>query len=418
MKTLLHASLLLLTGIASADTWNLLPFETNNTFRTVAGFNEIKGTTENYKIKDKDGIVDFSLVIPAMTSEELMNFDLGRVISPENDELHIASYNLQLPSNLSLPKQVESYFLSFTLDKPEFRAFIRDNGHYNLFALHGQFPMKDVINGYQNGQSLFEMINFFTFQGGGKQELDVKGPMQDVKIAVNEWSLDTQVSITAPAYAKGKEMLAFSMYQSGNEFYPVDMKRVLSGKNQKLSNRKGFDGYVLSVLVNSNQQSFLSRLQASNGDLTKALFGQTQNARASYDFSQVSYHLQPTTASMSKAQFLPEVSAPQFDHSTGKVTMDLPTATSGIAPYGTVITLSQVTPAGTEQLPLDFKRPLWSTTVTGWKGEFSLPADALAMIQKEQYAIDVLFLGSTQNVSSGAVNWDQVTHVTRNSLKF
>ncbi len=75
------------------------------------GYLEIKGTTENYVIKNNDGLVDFSLIIPGMDYEQMINFDLGKVISPANDILKVASYTVELPSNLSLPQQTEKYFI-------------------------------------------------------------------------------------------------------------------------------------------------------------------------------------------------------------------------------------------------------------------------------------------------------------------
>ena len=148
MKLLTHTLILLFSSLA---------FASKTSPAALSGFTEIAGTTTNYSnIKDKDGVVDFSLVIPAMTVDELMNFELSRIVSPENDTLNILSKELQVPSNLSLPRQVESYFLSFTLDKPEFRSYVREMGQYNLYALQGTFPLKKVIDGIQAGQSLFE----------------------------------------------------------------------------------------------------------------------------------------------------------------------------------------------------------------------------------------------------------------------
>jgi hypothetical protein len=417
MKIVLHAIIIILGSVAHADTWNLLPLELNSDVRLVDGFNEVKGITQNYKTKDKDGIVDFSLVIPAMTTQELVHFELSRVISPENDEIKIMSYSFEVPSNLSLPKQVESYFLSFTLEKPEFRAYIKEDGQYNLYGLHGQFPMKAVIDGYQKGQSIFEMVNLFTFKGGGEESVEVKGPVQDIKIAINEWAIDTSVDIVAPTFAKGKEMLAFSMFKAGDEFFPTDIKRVLSGKTGKMASRSGLDNYMLSVLVNNDQKMFINQLKAANGNIVNAIFGHNDYSRANYDFSQITYHLQKMTSTTANATFLPTIATPVFTAGQNTLTMTPPSATSGIYEYGTIVTLSEITAAGTASLPLDFKRQLWTTTNMGWVSSTVIPQEALDLIGTGKYALDVLFVGSeTQMAADADFDWNQITHITRNAV--
>ena len=73
---------------------------------------ELKGTVSGINVKNMDGLVDFALVIPGMNQEEIVQFNLGKVISPANDTLKVASYTIELPSNLSLPPQTEKYFIS------------------------------------------------------------------------------------------------------------------------------------------------------------------------------------------------------------------------------------------------------------------------------------------------------------------
>ena len=149
MKTslLLATCLLIISPLASA-----LP-----------GYYEIKGTTSNIVVKNYDGLVDFALIIPGMNHQEIVNFDLGKVISPANDQLKIASYTIDLPSNLSLPTQSEKYFITINLNKPEFRAYVEDQGAYNMYALYGKFPLNEMVKGFQNGKSIFELVEFLTF---------------------------------------------------------------------------------------------------------------------------------------------------------------------------------------------------------------------------------------------------------------
>lgn len=382
-------------------------------FAVVSGFTEVSGTTVNYNGKDKDGIVDFSLVIPAMTAEELMNFDLGRIISPENDTLSILGKSLEIPSNLSLPKQVESYFLSFTLDKPAYRSYVREMGYYNLYALQGNFPIKKVVDGFQGGKSLFELVNLFTFKGGGSEVVEVKGPTKDVKIGINTWTFAGSNTVTAPAIAANKEVLSFSMFQLNGELYPTDIKRILSGKTEKLINRADADNYVLAVLVNNTKQPFIEAVDTARGNIASAIFGERA---ATFDLNQISYNLQKVNGAQPvAATFLPQVPAPKYASNT--LTATAPQTIAGVSPYAMMVVLSEVTTAGSANLPLDFKNVLWSAPQATWQTSIAVPADVSAMMVKgKKYSFDVLFLGTAAPVSGTDIDWSQVTHVTRNSV--
>lgn len=383
---------------------------------TMSGFTEISGTTNSYTLKDKDGIVDFSLVMPAMSIEELMNFDLARIISPENDELNILSKKFEVPSNLSLPKQTESYFLSFTLDKPGFRSYVRDLGNYNLYALHGSFPVKKVIDAAQSGQTLFEMVNLLTFKGGGSETIEVKGVTKDIKIAINEWTLGSSTTVTAPTIAKGKEVLAFTLFKDGDDLYPADIKRVLSAKTEKLTTRAGADSYVLSVLVNNTQKSAMEQLRITDGNITAAIFGSSES-RATFDLNQISYTIQPVAAAGVAPEFLPQIAAPQYALATGALVATPPQTVGAVVPYATLVSISEVTTAGTANLPLDFKNHLWSGVNMGWISGTTLPADAMAMLKPgAKYAVEVIYLGTMTANTDINVDWQKVSHVTRNNV--
>ncbi|MCC6138024.1 MAG: hypothetical protein IT287_05290 [Bdellovibrionaceae bacterium] len=408
MRTLSHVLIVLFASVGFASGISTTAF---------SGFTEVAGTTDSYKIKDKDGFVDFSLVMPAMTMEELMNFDLARIFSPEVDELNILSKTLQVPSNLSLPKQVESYFLSFTLDKPEYRAYVRDVGQYNLYALHGSFPIKKVVDGFQGGQSLFEMVNLFAFKGGGAQVVDVKGPTKDVKIGINTWALDTTNTVSVPTIPKNTEVLSFSLFKVNDELYPADIKRVLSGKSEKLTNRNGLESYVLSVLLNSTQTILVDQLRASKGNIVEAIFG-SNRARAAFDMTQISYSIQKVNgANPVMASFLPQVPTPQFNAMTSTLSFTAPQTIAGVSPYSMLVVLSEVTAAGSESLPIDVKNTVWVGQSASWQSGMAIPSSATAMmVPGKKYAFEVLFLGTATAASDTTIDWAKVTHVTRSTL--
>lgn len=376
------------------------------------GFYEVSGTTTNYVIKNSDGFVDFSLVIPAMTSEELINFDMAKIMSPVSDQVSVLSKTFEVPSNLSLPQQTESYFLSFTLEKLTYRAYLSQPGKYNMYALTGKFPIKDAVNGFQDGKSIFEMVNLFNFSSGGTKAIDVKGPMKNVDLAVDAIKFDKQLSIKAPNYAKDKAMLAISLFKQKDEFYPADLKQVLPTKTAKLVVKSNSSPYILSLLMNNSQQSYT---QYFDGNFVRSL---REAARAGVDLGQLSYALLPVSGDVTSPDFLPLVSAPQFNKAQAKLTVAVPNASSVALAYATVITLSEVQAGGSESFPMDVKRVLWSTTAMGWQKELKLSTDVMNLIKKKKYVWDVLFLATPKAENDNAVNWDKVTHVTRNSVQF
>jgi hypothetical protein len=373
--------------------------------RVLSGLNEIKGTTKNYKIVNNDGMADFALVIPAMTPEELVNFDMGRIFSPDSDTVKVMSFSLDLPSNLSVPKQTESYFLSFTVEKNLFRNYLPGD-LYNMYAVRGQFPVGDVIKGVQNKKTLFELVNLFKFYGGGTK--NAKAGNGNVEIKVDDIKFDSSFTLKAPTYGDGKVLLSLGMVKVGGEYYPTDVKRIMSGKSEKLTIRSGADQYALSILLNDDQRAFIDGF---DHDLLEGIL----NSRATTDFSQLTYALQRVGGTTTPT-LLAQIAAPVFNKSQWKVTATPPKAVAGISPYATYLVLSE-REAGNGIVPVSFKQVLWSTSVGQWQSSFTIPPEAMALIKGKSYQWEVLYLGADGSVSNG-FNWDDVTHVTRNAVIF
>lgn len=123
----------------------------------------ITGDTRDYGRLRKDGLVDFSIVFPTIPLSQIPFFDPSWVISPETDTLQVAGRSFELPSNLSLPNQVERYVFDINLNKPQYRVFLKKQGPAQLIAAKGQFPMEQVVDQIRDGQSIFNLINYFNF---------------------------------------------------------------------------------------------------------------------------------------------------------------------------------------------------------------------------------------------------------------
>jgi hypothetical protein len=217
---------------------------------------ELKGTVSGINVKNLDGLVDFALVIPGMNQEEIIHFNLGKVISPINDSLKVASYTIELPSNLSLPTQTEKYFISINLNKPEFRTYVEGDGVYNMYALHGKFPLNEMVKGFQNDKSLFELVEHFSFLSGGATTVPVKGDVSGLSLPVDNWNFAGKYAVKAPTYANNKMVIAFSLLKEDGYFYPTDIKKVASGRTQNLVTRDGFEHWNLALMMNAPKRSF------------------------------------------------------------------------------------------------------------------------------------------------------------------
>src|SRR5262249_21152665 len=144
---------------ATGQTYTLRQLEGGNLF-------QLNGKTTGHNVVNGDGIIDFGLVIPAISKAGFANLDISDFISTDTDTISIAGKSIALPSNITLPKQEESYFITITLDKPNYRLNFKSDGVKGIFAARGRFPLDDMVSAYQSGKQLFELANIFTMSGG------------------------------------------------------------------------------------------------------------------------------------------------------------------------------------------------------------------------------------------------------------
>ncbi len=376
---------------------------------------EISGTTTGINIKNMDGMVDFALVIPGMDQQEIINFNLGKVISPVNDSIKVVSYTVDLPSNLSLPQQTEKYFVSINLNKPEFRAYVEGDGVYNMYALYGKFPLNEMVKGFQNDQSLIELVEYIEFLSGGLKTVPVKGNVSGLSLSANDWPFTESYSVKAPALPIGKSLISFSLLKENNYFYPTDIKKIASGKTLELSTRAGSEHWNLALLMNAPKRSFR---ETFDGNLLSGMFGSYSLERVISPLAQVSYHFSKAAA-VTTPSFLPMIATLRFDKTQWLVQAAAPATIIGVAPYATTLILSEVKAGGTETFPIDFKKALWSSQEMGWQQSFQIPLEAQVLLQSgKDYSWDVIYSGTPQTEVDAQIVWEKISHVTRNSLSF
>lgn len=185
---------------------------------------ELKGATSGYTVKNGDGLIDFGLVMSTFAKRDLFNFDIGMVMSPYKDVIEIIGNQVKLPSNVGLPKQNERYIFNINFDKPNYRLYFKTPGTKNVFAVRGRFPLDKVIDGYQDGKELFELVNDFDMQGGTLTQALVAGKSTSLDINVAQATFAQKKTAKAPTLAKDELMLGLALRKVGATLHPTDVK--------------------------------------------------------------------------------------------------------------------------------------------------------------------------------------------------
>ncbi len=384
---------------------------------------EVKGIADGFGNLRRDGKVDFALVMPALSRKQILSFDVSTVLSPENDSLRILGRELLVPSNLSLPKQSETYVLPITLDKPVFRIFTRNPGQYKMIAAHGQFPLQRVVDEIRNGKSIFDVINHFTFVGGGLKTIVAGDKDANNDISVDQMKFNKELTLKPPQIPEGKEVLALALAENEGLLYPTDVKRVVPGQTLRLvSSEASVARFKLSLLTDAAPKMVLSdlfepSLDSSEGPNPLVFIQKKSSNSALQDLSQVSFVLQ-VGDDPEEAKFLSPVPKPVITKES--ISMEAPAAIEGVIPAGTYLVLSEIQKFQGEQgVVVEQRTRLWEIFSKTWTNQIQLPEVALSLDPSKSYRWEVLFLGrdntSDENLGDPL---NSVTHVSRNAFDF
>ncbi len=405
---------------------------------------EVSGQTTGFGNLRTDGNLHYGLVIPAFTRSDLLHFDIADVISPEVDVLRILGNRVEVPSNLTLPRQRENYVFPITFDKPQYRAFVRSPGVKRFVATHGNFPFRRVIDELRGGKSVFDVINHFNFISGGLRDIVVGpgGATQD--LAVNQISFDGKVRVTAPQFARDEMMISLAMGTQDGYLFPTDVKRFESGESRDLKAPAASlsENFVLSAFKKMDNPSgreedgqesqpvfpdcdpyIYSMCESSEPKISLADLFKDLSQKES--FTQLSFALK--SASHSEAvSFLPLIGAPEFPPNSplSHLTLQVPQSPSHVLPVGTLIILSKIEMTGKGEMKFEKRTRLWQIMAGSWVDQVSLPDIGFQAQPGKAYRWEVLYLGQdarTQGQAEqkeGVYSVDVITHVTRNAVDF
>lgn len=124
---------------------------------------KILGTVDGFGRLRNDDVVDMAFVLPSITEEQLLSFDLAGLLSP-NEELKVGPVKSQVPGNLYVPKQWENWgLLPLKIRKENFTILHTPGERTELFSIAVQAPFNDLVDKGRAGAKKAELMKLITF---------------------------------------------------------------------------------------------------------------------------------------------------------------------------------------------------------------------------------------------------------------
>jgi hypothetical protein len=355
----------------------------------ISGNFELKGIGTGFQIKDKDNKMDFAIMMPSLTRESLFTFDLATLISPQMDVLEVLGQKMDVPSNVAIPTQKESYgIITLKFSKPSYRMYFPDLGDRKVLTLAGQFPFKEVVKEMQNQTPFAQLVNYFTLKGGSIKDVSIQKDSQVLDLPVNELVFNQSRELVAPQISSDDFIVAMPISSFQGTMYPTDIKNLSSGQKTNLTVASGAQPEILLA-----QKKLAEQDTIGGGHLSAALV--------------------PFTAGL-KPELLPMMDSPQV---LSELEVKIKRPGSGmIEELGTYSVLSLV--VGTAQAPEEIRK--WEVYAPKWISGFRLPewpGDA-PLVGKKRWTVSLQGTVSNKVVDLNPRLLKNVTHATFGSTDF
>lgn len=351
---------------------------------------ELKGKATGFKNLKQDGWVDVGVIFPALRKDQLASLQVTDLVSPEVDTITIMGQSINIPSNVSLPKQQERYFFTITLDKPVFRSYLPEPRTWKMVAAHARFPFEEVVDDLRAGKSFFDVLNYFEFKSATIKDIALSSPSTNQDLSITDTVFDAKVDVTAPRFASSQTMLAVSVAENGGLLYPTDVKKLGPSETRRLVSPKGVPGYLVGALRDTNAPSSGAGADA------------------------MSVVISPNTGT-TKFEFLDIAKAPTARGST--LGLNPPkSSVASVTPAATYATLNKIDRVTSGSMQIDRKSPVWDVYATGWSASMELPEMGSAISGSHRW--EVLFGAATQgtNVSLSPSIIDGLSHVSKSAV--
>jgi hypothetical protein len=382
---------------------------------------EVKGKNKDFQGIRRDGHVDFSLVYPALSRKDLLQFDLSAILSPEVDVIRIATERISLPSNMTLPRQQENYIIPITLDKPQFRMFLRKPGRYRVSAVQGRFPFKKVVDLINDGTPMYKILDQFDFMNSGQADINITENTTMADLSVNRTHFRKTMSVAAPETPVGTTLISAAVIEEDNLFTVADLKGFQSKEKKNLKIPEGQRRFhVLSMLIEDSKTS--SPHSASHAAATKerrrnlsdlkALSSATVTAGFPTGFS-VAFEPIPNLGAVAP-RLLGMIPQPQIVNQFALKAVP-PAIPAGLEPVATYVALSEIEPSSDPEVGSDKRFRIWETFIPGWTSDIQLPKVRMTIPPGKLVRWEVFYLARMSTLRPANYFLDSVSHVSRNS---
>jgi len=355
---------------------------------------ELKGNSSGFGNLKNDGVFDLGLVVQAIPRAQISTMSLQSLISPETDHFTVLGQSVDLPSNITIPDQTESYYFPLHFAKPTYRLYLPQNGAWQIAALHARVPFKATIDALQSGKSMIDIINSFDFREGSITPVNLTQNSTTLDLAVNQTQYVKNLKFTAPAYDASLNLLTISLANSNGSYYPTDIKNATPGATVQMS-----------APANSQDGMILAAFRKANAKATGA---------------EVDQYSAVTLPNSEQRPFDPLrlVNPPQAN--ADQLVLDTPTAPTELTPVMTYGVFSMVTLVTQGHLQMETKQPLWDVWAPSWVQKLDLPKQTPptpGANQKLRWEVgfDAQFTGQTR-VPPGPDALEKITHVTRSAV--
>lgn len=393
LNLILFFSLVVLTGCKHPSEYlssfkeklSELSWRTNKS-TTPSSFS-ISGTTSGYGSLRTDGIADFGLVLKSFSKLDLFQIELNDLMSTEFDEISVVGTKINLPSNVALPEQKERFFLSITLNKPNYKLNYDAGESKNLVLINGQFPFQDVVQGFRNDQPLLKLADKFNILSYSDYDFEnlTPSPKMNLNLIAGQKKHGDQITVSSPKNFNSDYSFVIVSLDKNTNYLPHNLTVLSQNKTQslKVSSR---DAFLFSGLIHD------SFADSESKNLSKY--------KMSFQINQT----QQWTSEL--LGFIENLS-----YRNDELSLSLPSI-NGFNPHGYFYTIYKISSNQTESLVFhDFH-------LGPWTNKISLSSFEALRAPGEKYRID-LFLLATKNASTPRDFTELIEnseYVSRNSL--
>lgn len=350
---------------------------------------EFKGKATGFTNLVKDGWIDVGVIFPALRRDQLASLQVTDLISPEIDTLTILGQTVEIPSNISIPKQDERYYFTITLDKPVFRTYLKEPRTWKMVATHARFPFEDVVDDLRAGKSFYDVLNYFEFKSATVSDIAVSGPSTSRDMTINDTKFTAKLDVAAPKFAAKYTMLAVSVADNSGLLYPTDVKKLNSGETRRLVAPVGVGGYLVGALRDTNAPT-----SGAAADALSAVIA-PNNQTTRFEF----------------------LDLPGNPKAVGQTLVLNPPKASvaAVTPAATYATLNKIDKVTSGKTALETKSPLWDLYSSGWTNSMELPELPTKLTGSNRW--EVLFGGAPNGttVLLGPNIIDGLTHISKSA---